>query len=574
VSRRVGISIRWWLALVFAAMVSLTALLVAEVFDSRARDALRSQALDLAIGQTVSASQAAARAMRDGELPAVAALAADRRQFSLWVVDPDGKLLTPESSRHVDFTSIARNGEAARVTLARGRYVRSSKDGKTFVVGVRLPSRTGAVVTFTRRPELLAQLGVVREQIVRAALLAVGVGAVVGMLVATLIAARLRRIARTAATIEAGAFDVALQPRFHDELGSLAETVDQMRIRLRRSFGELKAERDKLLRLLEGLEEGVLAVGRDHRIAFANSAARSLVADEPFEAGRLVPETWNGFALRAFAGDLFADTEVRRERVLSEYRVYDLAGIPSGRGIDEAILVFADVSARERRERAEREFVANAAHELGTPLTAIQSSLEALEAGAKSDAGERDVFLELIGRQTSRLARLRRALLALARSQTQAEAVRLGPVPLPELLEHVAAELRPVAGDVAVVVQADPGVCALAHPELLEHVLLNLAENALVHASPDRVALTARAGADGTVAIEVRDDGIGIAGDDRERLFDRFYRGGDGGGFGLGLAIVREAVRALDGVVAVESQPGAGTTFTITLAAAPAVVAV
>jgi signal transduction histidine kinase/HAMP domain-containing protein len=451
--------------------------------------------------------------------------------------------------------------------------VKTSSDGKTFVVGVRFPNRTGAVVTFTRRPELLAQLGVVRDEIVRAALLAVGVGALVGVLVATLIAARLRRIARMAATIEAGAFDLALQPRFHDELGSLAETVDQMRVRLQRSFGELEAERDKLLRLLEGLEEGVLAVGRDLRIAFANSAARSLVDDEPFARGEPLAEVWHGFGLRAFASELFRETEARRERVVADDRVYDLTGIPSGTGIAEAILVFADVSARERRERAEREFVANAAHELGTPLTAIQSSLEALEAGAKSDVAARDVFLELIGRQTSRLTRLRRALLALARAQTQAEPVLLQPVSLAELFERVAAELQPVAGDVAVDVRAEGGVSALAHPELLEHVLLNLTENALVHASPTRVELVATARADGTVTIEVRDDGVGIAGD-RERLFDRFYRGEDGGGFGLGLAIVRDAVRALDGAVSVESQPGAGTVFRITLAEAPAVVAV
>jgi signal transduction histidine kinase/HAMP domain-containing protein len=573
VSRRVGFSIRWWLALVFAAIVSLTALLVAEVFDHRARDALRSMALDLAFGLWVSASQVAARAMRDGELGSVAPLAADRRQFSLWVVDADGRLLTPESSRHVDFSSISRRGEVPRVTLARGRYVKTSRDGKTFVVGVRFPNRTGAVVTFTRRPELLAQLGVVRDEMVRAALLAVAVGALVGILVATLIAARLRRIARTAATIEAGAFDLALRPRFHDELGSLAETVDQMRLRLQRSFGELEAERDKLLRLLEGLEEGVLAVGRDLRIAFANSAARSLVDEQPFERGAPVPAVWNGFTLRDFASELFAASEVQRERVLTGDRVYDLTGIPSGRGLDEAIVVVADVSARERRERAEREFVANAAHELGTPLTAIQSSLEALEAGAKGDAAERDVFLELIGRQTSRLTRLRRALLALARAQTQAEPVRLQPVSLAELFERVAAELQPVAGDVAIEVQTEPEARALAQQELLEHVLLNLAENALVHASPGRIELVAEAGGDETVTIEVRDDGVGIAGD-RERLFDRFYRGEEGGGFGLGLAIVRDAVRALDGVVTVESQPGSGTTFRIMLAAAPAVVGV
>jgi signal transduction histidine kinase len=307
------------------------------------------------------------------------------------------------------------------------------------------------------------------------------------------------------------------------------------------------------------------------RIAFTNSAARSLSPERPFREGDLVPEYWRDFRLRHFVTGLLADMSVRTARIEAGDRVYDLTGIPSSGVAPESILVFSDVSERERRERAEREFIANAAHELGTPLTAIQSSLEVLQSGAKVDAAERDEFLALIGRQTKRLARLRRALLALARAQTQTETIQLQPVPLDEMLARIAGELNQIA-DVEVVAEAESGLAAQAHPELLEQVLLNLGENALAHSNGTRVELVARGFGGRLAVIEVRDDGDGIA-VDQERLFDRFYRGDEGNGFGLGLAIVHEAVHALGGKIAVESRKGEGTTFTISLAAAAVPVA-
>src|SRR5262249_55045781 len=249
--------------------------------------------------------------------------------------------------------------------------------------------------------------------------LSVLIGALVGLLVASLIAARLRRIARAAADIEAGAFDTPLEPSFPDELGALAATIDHMRVRLRRSFGDLEAERDRLRQLLEGLHEGVIALDRELRIVFWNGAARSLFQEYPLESGEPLPDPWRGFPLRTFAGELFDGTAVLQARVVADEHIFALTGIPARRGTSDAILVLADISERERRERAEREFVTNAAHELGTPLTAIRASLEALQSGAKEDRDERDRFLSLIERQTLRLGRLRRALLALARAQTR-----------------------------------------------------------------------------------------------------------------------------------------------------------
>jgi signal transduction histidine kinase len=560
---------RWWLGLAFAAIAALTALSVAQVFSSRAESALRERGEELAIGQTVSAASAAGQALRRGVLGDAAGVIAERRRFSMWVFSADGTPLTPSSSRGVEFHVVPGAESALRTALEGRRYVSSLHDGKDFVVALRLHAPDGAVVTYTRRPELRAELGIVRDEIVRAALLSVGVGAVVGLLVAALITSRLSRIARAAAAIEAGGFDrEVLRPRFNDELGALALSIDRMRVRLRDSFGRVEAERDRLRQLLEGLHEGVVAVDPELRVAFANSAAQPLLDGVVLEEGAPLPEPWEDFPLREFAGSLFdGASTVRQARIVAGERAFAVSGIPARAGATDAILVVADISERERRERAEREFVANAAHELGTPLTAISASLEVLQAGAKEDVGERDRFLALIERQTGRLSRLRRALLALARAQTRQQALQLEPVELRPLLERIAAEAGG-SGDAEVAVDVEPGFAVLAHHDLLEQVVANLLENALRHAAAERIVLAGRPAARGFAAVEVRDDGKGIAAAERERLFDRFYRGGDGEGFGLGLAIVREAVRAFGGRIDVRAGAAGGTVVRITLAAA------
>jgi signal transduction histidine kinase len=563
---RVRMSMRWWLALTFAAIAALTAFSVAEVFNHRAASALHDHAEELAIGQSVSATRAVSKALGKGILASAAPVIADRRRFSLYVFDPDGQPLTPETSREVGFASVPEGRRALRAALRGNRYVATVDGGRSFVVGLRLPGDAGAIVTYVRRPELLGELGVVHDQILQAALIAVAVGGLVGLLVAMGIAARLRRIARTAARIEAGAFDEPLHSPFGDEVGALAETIDQMRERLRESFGRLGEERDRLRQLLEGLQEGVIAVDSELLISFANPAARAMLTGRALVAGDPLPDLWPDFPLRAFAERLFdlADRPVQA-RVSADERTFALVGVPA-RGHD-AILVLSDISERERRERAEREFVANAAHELGTPLTAIATSLEVLRSGAKDDPVERDRFLEVIERQTSRLSRLRRALLTLARAQTRQETLQLEPMLAAPLLDSVANELRSSGREVEVVVDAPDDLAVLAHPELVEQVVLNLAENALRHGSATRVELAARPLDEHMAAIEVRDDGTGIPAAGRDRLFDRFYRGPhQGEGFGLGLAIVREAVRALGGTIELDSPPEGGTVVRITLA--------
>ncbi len=237
-----------------------------------------------------------------------------------------------------------------------------------------------------------------------------------------------------------------------------------------------------------------------------------------------------------------------------------------------AVAVFRDVTVRERAERAERDFVTNAAHELQSPLAAIVSAIEVLQRGAK-DGPERDVFLGHIERESDRLARLVRALLVLARTQTGVEAPRDELVALCPLLEELGAALRVPSG-VELKVDCPRDLAVVTNRELLEQAVVNLAENAAKHTGTGRIVLSGAEGGGGAVVIVVSDTGPGIAAAERSRVFGRFYRADadQTAGFGLGLAIVHAVADALDGELELDSQVGTGTTIRLRLPNAAAMV--
>ena len=304
--------------------------------------------------------------------------------------------------------------------------------------------------------------------------------------------------------------------------------------------------------LVDLIPAGVAIIGSEGSTLFANDHARRLLG-----ASDGVSEV----VTRVLAGETIHEERLDAH-VGAERRAVEVSGTPIHRGNGELIgaaLLLRDVTVRERRSRAERDFVTNAAHELQTPIAAITSAIEVLQRGAKNRRAERDRFLEHIEHAVERLTRLTQALLILARVQAGVETPRLEVVPLKPLLRTIAD--RSLGGN-KIEVSCASDLAVIANEPLLEQALVNLGQNALKYA-PGRIALTAERD-DGTVTIHVRDEGPGIAPADAELVFDRFYRTDQAGGFGLGLAIVRETVEALGGGLELDSGPD-GTCVSISL---------
>jgi PAS domain S-box-containing protein len=221
----------------------------------------------------------------------------------------------------------------------------------------------------------------------------------------------------------------------------------------------------------------------------------------------------------------------------------------------------------ERRSRVEREFITNAAHELRTPVSAIASAVEVLEAGAKHDPEARDRFLAHAGAQSRRLQRLAYALLVLARAQMGHEPPPVEPLELAPLLADVVSALEASTQE-SVEIRCPGGARVLGNRQLVEQALLNVVQNATKYGGAGPVTIEAAPTGE-TVKIAFADSGPGMTADERRRALERFHRGADarGDGFGLGLSIAFQAIEALGGVLEIESEPERGTTVRMTLPA-------
>ncbi|HET7044472.1 MAG TPA: ATP-binding protein [Gaiellaceae bacterium] len=366
-----------------------------------------------------------------------------------------------------------------------------------------------------------------------------------------------------------------------DALGLLAETLRVVEVGMLRRH----EEREALLRtVLEQLPAGLVIARAPGGEIEASSAygERLLGAVQPGDTAAIYPHV----PIYAPGGhEPLPPEELPLSRALASGAFVGETRLELGQGPDArklsaaaapvvgddgamiaAVIVFADVTDQERREAAERDFVTNAAHELRTPLAAIAGAIEVLQAGAKELPRERDLFLSHIERESSRLGRLAHALLMLARAQTGTERPKLEIVPLRPLLRSVAQAIRPAPG-VRLSVRCGTAVAALSNGELLEQAVVNLAGNAARYTRAGEISIRASSRAHETV-VEVRDTGPGLSRAAQALAFDRFYRdrpAHEADGFGLGLAIARQAVDALGGTIELESEEGRGTTARLRL---------
>ena len=356
----------------------------------------------------------------------------------------------------------------------------------------------------------------------------------------------------------------------HDEIASLGRALNEVASRFERQLETLGRERDARDAVLANLKQGIALVSRDRAIVHANSVFWKLVGvDRPAGQPALIA-TRQPVLEEIFEAALASGGGLTREVALyvEDRREYEVTVAPVRTPGPEAwLLTIEDMRPELEMARLRREFVANASHELKTPLTSIRGYAETLLTGGLEDVEHRGKFVETIRTQAERLEALVEDLLRLADLERPDATLEAKDWDLSVIVRDLAQTFEDLAErrGLELAVEARPGVRARVDRKRIELALGNLLDNAIKYSGSGRI--TARVErTSSAIRVSVQDTGRGIEPEHLPRLFERFYRVDRGrsralGGTGLGLAIVKHAVQLHGGRVGVESVPGEGSTF-------------
>jgi len=496
------------------------------------------------------------------------------------VIDASGKVLADSESDPAQMENHAKRVEfAAALAGQTGENERRSATLGVPFLYVAAPISGGAV----RLAYPLSDIEAVQAQVRRKLLWGTAIASLMALLIAAGVsiwmARRLQHIVDVAARIERGDLRARVSETPLDEIGRVAAAIDKTAEQVERSFAAVRSSQRQLETLLNSMQDAVIAVSPDGLVRWANQPMDRLVPQHT-RLNAPVVETIRDPDFLATVKAAMMNKEARTARATSIVpgRAFDVTAAPLPDG--GVVAVLRDLTETERVEKTRRDFIANVSHELRTPLTSIQGYTETLLDTIHDDSASTKEFLEIIRKNTVRMARLTEDLLTLARVESGETRFETEPVPPVEMLHDAEESFREVARghgvDLQIMdshngsgsVESLPQV--LADREAIHQVFSNLIDNAMKYGrGGGRVELGARAAQRG-IEFYVKDFGGGISSEHLPRLFERFYRvdkarSRESGGTGLGLAIAKHIMRAHGGSIRAESELNHGSMFVFTL---------
>ena len=506
----------------------------------------------------------------------------------LTIILPDGRVVGDSEEAPAKMDNHARRPEI-RVALEgrSGAATRYSTTLQQEMMYVALPIRSndqiiGCVRTALPIASVDKALETVLFHVINSGILIALIAALISLWVSRRISRPLVEMKRGAERFAGGELDRRLPVYKGEEMGGLAEAMNQMAAQLNDRLQTVVSQRNEQEAVLASMIEGVLAVDHQERILRINQAAATLLGTNPeLAVGRSLQEVVRKPELQRFITEsLQSRTSIEADMTLlyqGEERFLQTHGTPL-RGSDGqtigALIVIRDVTRLRRLENLRRDFVANVSHELRTPITAIKGAVETLLAGANENPEDSQRFLEIANRQSDRLNAIVEDLLSLSRLERDAESDEVARTHerLLPILESALQSCSSIAKsrEVDVNLFCSEELVANVNSALLEQAVINLVDNAIKY-SESRNFVTVESWQEGEqVMIKVQDRGQGISKAHLPRLFERFYRVDAArsravGGTGLGLAIVKHIVQAHNGGVTVHSTPGEGSVFTMSL---------
>jgi signal transduction histidine kinase len=449
-----------------------------------------------------------------------------------------------------------------KVTIKTGRYKGQQQATYAYPINVEvegkdeLQPRAIVFVKYYTQSDIenvRAALNTIERLALLAGALALLIAGFAGYFAAVLISRRISRLGLAAENLAAGHFDERITSSVEDEVGSLGETFNAMAVSLKGAFGQIEQEKERGSAILNGMTDAVIGVNRELEPVFLNPRAKKLLESSDHAFHNRLQEV---LAKTRYSGPVTDPAAETGDRLI-EIRAAPLE--------DGALAILRDVTEDLHMQRVKAEFIANASHELKTPLTALSGYLEMLE--DEEDERVRAEFLSDMRVQTERLQNLARTLLDLSRLDANAVTFRTEEVDLEDLIYGLRRDFGYTGRELNI--STDPDVPpVLTDPNQLHRAIAILVDNALKYSddhSPVELRLSRQ---NGRVAISVADHGCGIPEREIPYIFDRFYRAQGSSradGTGLGLALAHEITDHLGGAIEVLSNPNSGSTFTILL---------
>ena len=356
----------------------------------------------------------------------------------------------------------------------------------------------------------------------------------------------------------------------NDEIGSLANTFNNMADQLQSKISDSLDKQNKLEAILESMESGVIAVDNNKKVILINPYAKNLFGIEGDIIGENISEHIIDYDLISFIKSIHEiETKeiklmhpIERELRIKKAPIINYRKMPMG-----VVVTVLDITDIKRLENIRSQFVANVSHELKTPLTSIKGFAETLK--YVEDTSTREKFLDIIDKEAERLTSLINDILILSNIENSNKMIEDEFTPS-EVIEDVINMFTTNVNKKEVIInyEGNKSVVLIGDKDKFFQMMLNLVENAIKYSASKTIIKINSYERGGYYFIIVEDNGIGIPKEDLPRIFERFYRVDKSrakGGTGLGLAIVKHIVKIFNGEIYVKSVLNEGTKFTIKL---------
>ncbi|RPI14560.1 MAG: HAMP domain-containing histidine kinase [Ignavibacteriae bacterium] len=419
--------------------------------------------------------------------------------------------------------------------------------------------------------------------VIAGGILIIIIASFIGMFISRRLGIPLLEMRNAAKRFSMGNFKQKIFPPKDRELKSLADSLNSMAVQLDEKISIISEQKNLQQAVLESMKEGVIAVDYDERILLINKTAEQiLLLNEGKNKGKTLQEAVRVSEIQKFFKKVINEGTSQEEDVIIQFgldKTLQLSGtvlFDSDNYKIGVLVVLNDISNLKYLDTLKRDLVANVSHELKTPITTIKGFIETLREGAIDNPLKSERFLDIIYKNTERLNAIVEDLLSLSRIEqsSSTKELKFNEQKICSILETAYEDYKHKAGEknINIKINCDCELTGNVNKLLIEQAIGNLVDNAIKYSDKNKEITVEAIEENGSLILNVHDEGYGISKEHFPRLFERFYRidksrSREVGGTGLGLAIVKHIAQVHGGTVEVSSTPGTGSVFTIKIPA-------